>query len=140
MAPAIYAVALTGRGHSADGYSFFLDVMTGDEPAEDEMLDALGKAGEDGRIAQAKWQSFKTVHPEGYGSIRLTVMHALSILERPEVRRLSDRPSLQASTAAGPHRVVSFISVVGCGTWPSSRIRQNRRQLIESATSRHRLS
>jgi hypothetical protein len=48
--------------------------------------------------------------------------------------------SLQASTAVGPQRVVSFISVVGCGTWPSRRIRQNRRQLIESATSRHRLS
>jgi hypothetical protein len=32
-------------------------------------------------------------------------------------------------------RVVSFISVVGCGTDPSTPIRQNRRQVIESATS-----
>ena len=38
------------------------------------------------------------------------------------------------------HRVVSFISVVGCGTRPSSGIRQNRRQEIESLTSAHRLS
>jgi hypothetical protein len=47
--------------------------------------------------------------------------------------------SLQASTAVGPQRVVSFMSVVGCGTWASSRIRQNRRQLMELTTSRHRL-
>jgi hypothetical protein len=33
--------------------------------------------------------------------------------------------------------VVSFINVVGCGTLPSNGIRQNRRQVIESATSRH---
>ena len=42
--------------------------------------------------------------------------------------------------AAVPHRVVSFISVVGCGTLPSVGIRQNRRRVIEPATSRHRLS
>ena len=133
MAPAIYAVALTGRGHSADGYSFFLDVMTGDEPAEDEMLDALSNAGEDGRIAQAKWQSFKTVHPEGYGSIRLTVMHALSILERPEVRRLSDRPNIDINkllaynTAAdvNPHvaetprmRSMAVMGIAARDGWP----------------------
>jgi hypothetical protein len=35
--------------------------------------------------------------------------------------------------------VVSFISVLGCGTGPSIGIRQNRRQVIESATSRQRL-
>jgi hypothetical protein len=33
--------------------------------------------------------------------------------------------------------VVSFINVVGCGTAPSNGIRQNLRQLNESATSRH---
>jgi hypothetical protein len=43
-------------------------------------------------------------------------------------------------TAAVPQRVVSFINVVGCGTRPSSGIRPNRRQVIESLTSRHRLS
>ena len=48
--------------------------------------------------------------------------------------------SLQPSTAAVPQRVVSFISVVGCGTVPSSGIRQNRRQVIESVTSAHKLS
>ena len=46
--------------------------------------------------------------------------------------------SFSPATAASPQRVVSFISVVGCGTVPSSGIRQNRRQLIESATSAHR--
>jgi len=45
--------------------------------------------------------------------------------------------SLSPATAALPHRVVSFINVVGCGTAPSSGIRQNLRQVIESATSRH---
>jgi hypothetical protein len=53
---------------------------------------------------------------------------------------LASSASLHASTAAVPQRVVSFISVVGCGTWPSRRMRQNRRQLIESATSRHSVS
>jgi len=50
---------------------------------------------------------------------------------------LANSASLSPSTAADPHRVVSFINVVGCGTDPSSPIRQNRRQVIESVTSRH---
>jgi len=50
---------------------------------------------------------------------------------------LANRVSLSPSTTADPHRVVSFINVVGCGTDPSSGIRQNRRQVIESDTSRH---
>ena len=45
--------------------------------------------------------------------------------------------SFNPSTAADPHRVVSFINVVGCGTFSSSPIRQNCRQVIESDTSRH---
>lgn len=53
---------------------------------------------------------------------------------------LANSASFNPSTAAAPHRVVSFISVVGSGTAPSSGIRQNLRQVIESATSRHRLS
>ena len=48
--------------------------------------------------------------------------------------------SFSPATAASPQRVVSFISVVGCGTLPSSPIRQNRRQLIESLTSAHSVS
>ena len=48
--------------------------------------------------------------------------------------------SLHPSTAVVPHRVVSFINVVGCGTRPSIGIRQNRRQVIESETSAHKLS
>ena len=50
---------------------------------------------------------------------------------------LANTASLSPSTAALPHRVISFINVVGCGTDPSSGIRQNRRQVIESLTSRH---
>jgi len=53
---------------------------------------------------------------------------------------LANSASLQPSTAAVPQRVVSFISVVGCGTLPSIGIRQNRRQVIESLTSLHKLS
>ena len=48
--------------------------------------------------------------------------------------------SFSPATAPSPHRVVSFISVVGCGTLPSIGIRQNRRHEIESLTSAHRLS
>jgi hypothetical protein len=48
--------------------------------------------------------------------------------------------SLQPAIAALPQRVVSFISDVGCGTLLSIGIRQNRRQVIESLTSAHRLS
>jgi hypothetical protein len=50
---------------------------------------------------------------------------------------LASNASLRSSTVASPHFVVIFISVVGCGTWPSMSIRQNRRHEIESATSRH---
>ena len=50
---------------------------------------------------------------------------------------LTSNASFNPSTAALPHRVVSFISVVGCGTAPSNGIRQNRRHVIESVTSRH---
>ena len=50
---------------------------------------------------------------------------------------LASNASFSPSTAADPQRVVSFINVVGCGTDPSSPIRQNLRQVIESATSRH---
>jgi hypothetical protein len=48
--------------------------------------------------------------------------------------------SFSPATASSPHRVVSFISVVGCGILASSGIRQNRRHEIESLTSAHRLS
>jgi hypothetical protein len=48
--------------------------------------------------------------------------------------------SFKPWTAPAPQRVVISINVVGCGTDPSSGIRQNRRQLIESDTSQHRLS
>ena len=50
---------------------------------------------------------------------------------------LASSASFSPPTAAVPQRVVSFINVVGCGTDPSSGIRQNRRHMIESVTSRH---
>jgi hypothetical protein len=53
---------------------------------------------------------------------------------------LAHSVSFSPATACSPQRVVSFISVVGCGTGPSSGIRQNRRQEIESLTSAHKLS
>jgi hypothetical protein len=45
--------------------------------------------------------------------------------------------SLSAATTESPHRVVIFISVVGCGTRPSMSMRQNRRHDIESDSSAH---
>ena len=53
---------------------------------------------------------------------------------------LASRARFNPSTALDPHRVVSFINVVGCGTAPSNGIRQNRRQVNESLTSRHSVS
>jgi len=53
---------------------------------------------------------------------------------------LASSASLHAATATAPHLLVSFISVVGCGTLESSGIRQNRRQLIESLTSANKVS
>jgi len=50
---------------------------------------------------------------------------------------LASNASLHPCAATLPQRVVNFISVVGCGTCPSSGIRQNRRHVIESPTSRH---
>jgi hypothetical protein len=46
--------------------------------------------------------------------------------------------SFNPATAASPHWVVIFISVVGCGTRPSNRIRANRCHEIESVNSRHK--
>jgi len=48
--------------------------------------------------------------------------------------------SFSPATVAEPHRVVSFINVVGCGTFWSIPNRQNCRQVIESETSRHNAS
>jgi hypothetical protein len=47
---------------------------------------------------------------------------------------------LSCSMTSAPARPTSLTRVVGWGTGRSSPIRQNRRQEIESATSRHRLS
>ncbi|SID67466.1 Uncharacterised protein [Mycobacteroides abscessus subsp. abscessus] len=53
---------------------------------------------------------------------------------------LANSVSLSPPTALAPQRLVSFINVVACGTDISSGIRQNIRQVIESETSRHKLS
>ncbi len=50
---------------------------------------------------------------------------------------LANNASLSPLTATLPHRVLNFIKVVGLGTAASNGIRQNRRQVIESLTSRH---
>jgi len=50
---------------------------------------------------------------------------------------LASNASFNPPTAVAPQRVVSFINVVGCGTAPSSGMRQNRRHMIESLTSPH---
>lgn len=43
--------------------------------------------------------------------------------------------SLSASITSGPHRLVVFINVVGCGIFSPSGTRQNRRHDNESAAS-----
>jgi hypothetical protein len=53
---------------------------------------------------------------------------------------LPSKASFSPFAAALGQRVVSFINVLGCGIRPSNGIRRNLRQVIESATSRHRLS
>jgi hypothetical protein len=53
---------------------------------------------------------------------------------------LASSSSLSCATACSPHRVVIFIRVVGCGSFPSMSMRQNRRHEIESVTSAHNVS
>jgi len=59
----------------------------------------------------------------------------------PLARRAAAVPQrVRVAPPAVPQRVVSFINVVGCPTFPSIGIRQNLRQVIESLTSLHKLS
>jgi hypothetical protein len=69
----------------------------------------------------------------------ITVVSARTRVVRSNLasEALASNTSFNPSTAVAPQRVVSFINVVGCGTTPSSGIRQNRRHMIESLTSRH---
>ena len=53
---------------------------------------------------------------------------------------LANRASFNWSTTPCPHRVVIFISVLGCGTASVMPIRQKRRQANESATSAQSVS
>jgi hypothetical protein len=63
---------------------------------------------------------------------------SLLVLSTLASAALASSASFRPSMALVPHRVVIFINVVGCGTATPKGIRQNRCQLIESATSRHK--
>jgi hypothetical protein len=71
-----------------------------------------------------------------------TVVSARSLVVRSTFASvaLDSNVSFNPITGAEPQRVVSFINVVGCGIRASSGIRQNRRHVIESLTSRHSTS
>ncbi|ROP27574.1 hypothetical protein EDD30_0255 [Couchioplanes caeruleus] len=80
--------------------------------------------------------------PESVGRCTLAVTTVVSARTRPTrssfaSAALASSASLSCSITSLPHRVVIFIRVVGCGTRPSSPIRQNNRHPIESATSAH---
>ena len=60
----------------------------------------------------------------------------LSTLITRAAAALARNASLSASMVASPRRFVVFISVVGCGIFPPSGTRQNRRHDNESAASR----
>jgi hypothetical protein len=108
-----------GAGRATGG----LDPPTGDrDPA-----DRLGQQTRVGRIGNVAG------HHRGVGP-QLAVRSSLACAA------LTNSASFKPSTAAEPQRVVSFINVVGCGTDPSNGIRQNRRHVIESDTSRHSVS
>ena len=97
------------------------------------------------RAARTSLPTARASSPAPVGKTTFAATTVVSARTRP-VRSslapaaLTSSASFSPATGPSPHRVVSFISVVGCGTGPSSPIRQNRRQLIESATSAHKLS
>ena len=69
----------------------------------------------------------------GYATVAaITVVSARTLAARSNFcpAALAHNASFSPATTCGPHRLASFISVVGCGTGPSSPIRQNRRQLV----------
>lgn len=77
-------------------------------------------------------------------SLEADIKGPVRVLERePETVHLDQdgrgHPDVHRATITtnqGRGTLVSFTSVVGCGTAPSNPIRQNRRQVIDSATSR----
>jgi hypothetical protein len=80
--------------------------------------------------------------PESVGYATLastTVVSARTrvVLIRRAALALASSASFNPSTAVGPHWVVIFISVVGCGTVVPNGTRAKRCQEIEAATSRH---
>jgi hypothetical protein len=75
-----------------------------------------------------------------FAAITVVSARTRAVRSSPAPAALAQSASFSPATAASPHRVVSFISVVGCGTVPSRPIRQNRRHEIESLTSAHKLS
>ncbi len=75
-------------------------------------------------------------------SASITVVSMRSLRHRSSLSSTSlpSWAAFSSPTVCGPLRRTSLISVVGCGTGAASGIRQNRRQLNESPTSRHRVS
>ena len=93
-------------------------------PGRGNTADRLGQQTGIGRIRHVRWDH-RGVGPHPRRA------------QQPRLRSLGQQHLVQPPTAVAPQRVVSFINVVGCGTTPSSGIRQNRRHMIESLTSRH---
>jgi hypothetical protein len=75
-------------------------------------------------------------------SAAMTVVSIRSLRQRSSLpaASLASSAALSWPITSGPARPTSLLSVVGCGTGWSSGMRANRRQEIESATSRHSVS
>jgi hypothetical protein len=87
----------------------------------------------------------RTNRPESVGylmSAGTTVVSARnqSMSTTPASTAAASSPAFNSSINPGPQRVVIFINVDGCGTDSPIGIRQNRRQVNESATSTHKVS
>jgi hypothetical protein len=84
-------------------------------------------------------------NPESVGrriAASTTVVSTRSRRDRSTFRSTAsdNNSALSSSSSPGPSRFDSFINVLGSGTRPSSAIRQNRRHVNESATSRKSVS
>lgn len=70
-----------------------------------------------------------------FASITVVSARTRFVLSTLASAALTNNESFNASIVAGPHRVVIFINVVGCGVTPPRGIRQNRGHVIESPSS-----
>jgi hypothetical protein len=92
------------------------------------------------RASEASRETACAHSPESVGlrmSASTTVVSTRNRRERSTLRSTANDSSsaLSSSSSPGPSRLVSFISVEGSGTRPSSAMRQKRRQVNESDTS-----